>query len=581
MSDILIRLVTEVNKAIDDINKSGTAIDNVGKKATTATTGTGNFGGALTKLAGAAGIAISLAKVTQEVIKFSKESLEAASRAQELTAKFDTVFGSSAPRASAALEDFGDTVHRSNLALQEMGADMQNVLVGMGTGRSKAADMSVELTKLAVDVAAFNNAADADVLNNFQSAITGNAIAAKKYGVILNDANMNAALFKMGIEGGTQAATEAEKVQARYNIIMESTADAHGAAAREADSYTNVSKGLEAAMLDLQIAVGQQLIPTMTTYKQILTDVVVGITENIERSSLLKEAYEAGIITQDEYREATYSASAANEYSVEKLQELIAAYEEENNVVIDTQGYLEELTVAEGNYQTALDEVTTAQRDLEKAQQGWLKSTANEVVSALQGLDDSAGNYMEALGAIDEVYGTSEQAEQKHKDKVQEIVDQYGKTGNIDDFKAALQGLADEEMPKTTESLETARKKADELYQALEDLKNMGKVRVEVEYVQTYRTQGTTLPGGEAWKASHGYATGGSFVVPPGYSNDSYAMGVSSGEKVSVTPASAMSDQDALLTEIRDLLRVQRGITAEDIALAMRDQLQFMAAGSM
>lgn len=580
MNEILIRIVTEVKKAIDDIDKSGTAINNVGKNATVATKQTGGFGSALTKLAGVAGVAVSLAKVTQEVIKFSKESLDAASRAQELTAKFNTVFGSSAPGASSALDDFGDAVHRSGLALQEMGADMQNVLVGMGTSRSKAADMSVELTKLAVDVAAFNNAADADVLNNFQSAITGNAIAAKKYGIILNEANMNAALLKMGIEGGTQAATEAEKVQARYNIIMESTADAHGAAAREADSYTNVSKGLEAAMLDLQIAVGQQLIPTMTTYKRILTDVVTGITENIERSSLLKEAYEAGIITQEEYRDATYSASAASEYSVEKLQELIAAYEEENNVIIDTQGYLEELTVAEGNYQGALDEVTAAQRDLEAAQQGWLKSTANEVVSALQGLDSSAGDYMAALAAIDDVYGTSEQAEQIHKDRVREIVDQYGQTGNIDDFKAALQGLADDEMPATTESLEKAREKADELYRVLEDLKNMGKITVEVEYIQS---GSYGMPASGLFNLNKpGFASGGSFVVPPGYSNDSYTIGVSSREKVSVTPASAMNDQDALLAEIRDLLRIQqRGLTAEDIALAMRDQFQFLAAGSM
>jgi hypothetical protein len=35
----------------------------------------------------------------------------------------------------------------------------------------------------------------------------------------------------------------------------------------------------------------------------------------------------------------------------------------------------------------------------------------------------------------------------------------------------------------------------------------------------------------------HGAAGGANFVVPPGYPNDSYRMGVQSGEHVQVTPA--------------------------------------------
>jgi hypothetical protein len=34
-----------------------------------------------------------------------------------------------------------------------------------------------------------------------------------------------------------------------------------------------------------------------------------------------------------------------------------------------------------------------------------------------------------------------------------------------------------------------------------------------------------------------GFARGGSFTVPPGFPNDSFPMRVSSGERVSVTPA--------------------------------------------
>ena len=41
-------------------------------------------------------------------------------------------------------------------------------------------------------------------------------------------------------------------------------------------------------------------------------------------------------------------------------------------------------------------------------------------------------------------------------------------------------------------------------------------------------------------------AEGGSFVVPPGYPNDSFLMGVESGEQVDVTPAGHRADESVI-----------------------------------
>jgi hypothetical protein len=46
------------------------------------------------------------------------------------------------------------------------------------------------------------------------------------------------------------------------------------------------------------------------------------------------------------------------------------------------------------------------------------------------------------------------------------------------------------------------------------------------------------------------YATGGSFIVPDGYPNDSYPLRVESGEKVTVTPSGAVGQQEKLLGEL-------------------------------
>lgn len=45
-------------------------------------------------------------------------------------------------------------------------------------------------------------------------------------------------------------------------------------------------------------------------------------------------------------------------------------------------------------------------------------------------------------------------------------------------------------------------------------------------------------------------ASGGSFIVPPGFNNDSYPMLVESGERVSVTPANQVGKQDASFSEL-------------------------------
>ena len=480
MANVEIQIKTVVDKAIADLNKTSSAVSGVNNSAKEASSGSNALTTGLGKLTGALSVAALVSVATRELKKFAEESLEAASRSQELTAKFNTVFRDAAPKASAAIENFGDEVNRSNLDLKEMAADIQNVLVGMGESRDSASDMSVELVKLAVDVAAFNNMTDADVLDNFQSALTGNVIAAKKYGIILNEANMEAALFKMGVEGGTKAASEAEKVQARYNIIMESTADAHGAAAREAGSYANVSKGLTAAVLELQVAYGEQLIPTMTWFKKTMTEAVQEATNLTETQNLLKAALDAGAISTWEYINNRYLLSEGYKITREELEDLVSKYEEENGVIVDTVAYTRDLTAAEMAYQGALDSVTAAQQELEAAQQSWLSGTANEVVSQLQNLNINNTDYMEALQAIDDVMGTNEVAEQNHSDAIEEIVTQYGKTKDIDAFTTSLATLRDAELPQTTEKLEEARLALDDVQEAYNTLAGIAENPIDI-----------------------------------------------------------------------------------------------------
>ena len=196
------------------------------------TTGTGNLTGVLTKLA-AGGLLI---QIGQAALEFGKASIQAASDAGEMQAKFDVVFGSSAPQAQAALEDLAGQVNRSATELQGMSASIQDTFVPMGFARDEAAKLSVELTKLAVDVGSFNNVADADVMRDFQSALVGNTETVRKYGIVITEANTKQKAYAMGIAEVGSELTEQQKVQARLQLIMEGTTDAQGDAISTADS---------------------------------------------------------------------------------------------------------------------------------------------------------------------------------------------------------------------------------------------------------------------------------------------------------------------------------------------------------
>lgn len=197
----------------------------------------------------------------------------AGSAVEEMVSKFNVVFGQSAPLAAAALEQFAQVVGRSKYELMGMAASVQDTFVPLGFARETAAALSVDLVKLATDVASFNNAVDSEVLANFQSALVGNHEAVRAYGIVITEAALNAELMRMGITGGTQAASEQEKVMARLNLILAGTTDAQGDAERTADGFANQMRGLRGAVSDTAADIGLTLIPVLSPLVGLLREI--------------------------------------------------------------------------------------------------------------------------------------------------------------------------------------------------------------------------------------------------------------------------------------------------------------------
>jgi len=186
------------------------------------------------------------------------------SRSQETLAKFNTVFRDQAGAAAQWAETFGDSVGRSTQDVEEWMAGLQDTFVPLGIVRDKAADLSKSLVTLAVDVASFNNKADADVIRDFTSALVGNHETVRKYGIIISESAIKQEALNKGMNKTYAQLSDLEKVQFRYSLIQKGTTDAQGDALRTGDSYANQLKRLKANTSELAAELGGPLIDSLS-----------------------------------------------------------------------------------------------------------------------------------------------------------------------------------------------------------------------------------------------------------------------------------------------------------------------------
>ena len=209
--------------------------------------------------------------------------IKAASDAEETQAKFNTVFRGMSEEANKWAESFGQEVGRSKQSVKSWMAGLQDTFVPLGIARDEALKLAQGLTTLAVDVASFNNAADADVIRDFTSALVGNHETVRKFGIIISESAIKQEAYRQGIEKTYKELTDLEKVQLRYSLIQRGTTDAQGDAIRTSGSYANQVKRLSANWDNFKVMLGQEILPA-------LTELIKSINENEEAIEKFGEA---------------------------------------------------------------------------------------------------------------------------------------------------------------------------------------------------------------------------------------------------------------------------------------------------
>lgn len=237
--------------------------------------------GAIQALTSLREIATAVMTAVTDVASFMSEK---ASDLVEEANKFNVAFRNMAGAVNASLVDFGATVGRSQLDLMNFAGTLQSTLMTMGFARDEAAGFSEKITKLSVDLGSFFNVADAQAFQGLESGIMGNHRALRQFGIGINQSTLGMELYAMGLQrtsktyaGAVQLATEYEKATARLNIILRQTTEIQGDAERNANSFANTMKRVEAMVADLASAIGQELNREIANFFNVSVDGATGM----------------------------------------------------------------------------------------------------------------------------------------------------------------------------------------------------------------------------------------------------------------------------------------------------------------
>ena len=199
----------------------------------------------------------------QALLGFGRSSVQTAIDAQEMGSAFEVVFGNMADDVRKWAEETGNALGRSTQEIQR-GALAFQELFSKSLQPERAAELSKQFAVLTQDLASFKNLSNEVAQQKLFSGLVGEAEPLRAVGVFLDEATLKARAAAMGLGDFSKELTDQEKIVVRAAEIQAQLALASGDVERTSGSTANQIKTYQAAVEELQVAIGQKLLPTLT-----------------------------------------------------------------------------------------------------------------------------------------------------------------------------------------------------------------------------------------------------------------------------------------------------------------------------
>ncbi len=220
--------------------------------------------GDMGKIAGGIFMAQVGGALASQGVETLKSSITLARDFNEIQSKSNTIFGESAAAINAWSKTASTSFGQSRAQALDAASSFGNMFSQLGMGKDTAADMSIKMTELASDFASFHNADITEVLTAQQAAFRGEYDALQKFVPTINAAAVQTKALAMTGKENADALTQQEKAAATYQLMLDGAGAAQGDFQRTSDSLANQQRILSAQWQDLQVKIGQVLIPALT-----------------------------------------------------------------------------------------------------------------------------------------------------------------------------------------------------------------------------------------------------------------------------------------------------------------------------
>lgn len=471
------------------------------------------IGAGIAAVQGAAGLAD---RALAAVIDQTFAAIDAASKLNETESKSRVVFGSAADAMDKWADHAATAFGQSKQAALEASATFGNLFESMGMGRQQAAQMSEQLVQLAGDLASFNNIDPTEAMAKLQSGIVGETKAVRDLGIDISETTVTQELMREGVKKVGGEYTNAQKIVARYNLILAQTKNAQGDFARTSDQLANSQRILNAEIENRKAQLGKDLMPLELEWDKLLIR-LLGDTTNLNEA----------LHKQFDYNEALginllKSRTALSDVVIAQVEAALAT-----GKTADSEHMLG-IAIRDGNAAMAAqvgaaDEATSATADLRDEYQ---KTTdaAKGVDQALADLDKrlyggaiAAGDVAQAQQDLADVLKAEPQKHSGNEWKIwsgkvaearQRLFDLQYQEKQIEGPKALYDWLL-----KQQGSLSKADLKAQAYMNTLRALALLSSTMPPVNFVQNYIDR---LPSGKTGTTTQRFAEGGIVKAKPG-----------------------------------------------------------------
>jgi hypothetical protein len=202
--------------------------------------------------------------VSAGLIKLGKDAYQSASDLQQSAGGIDAVFGSSAKAmhkwAQSAAQNFGLSENSANEFAAVLGAQLKNA----GTPMDQVAGKTKSLVALGSDLAATYGGTTSDAVAALSSALKGEMDPIERYGISLNQAQLQAQALAMGIKGNSSTWTTAQKQQIIMAALTKQSGDAQGQFAKQSNTAAEQQQITTAKWENASAKLGSVLLPVVT-----------------------------------------------------------------------------------------------------------------------------------------------------------------------------------------------------------------------------------------------------------------------------------------------------------------------------